>query len=61
MSLPGSIENLITSIETILNGWEKEDQILALSESISVITGETINIRLKEAQACCCLPDGCGA
>lgn len=41
---------LATSIETILNGWEKEDQILAISESIRALTEEAINIRLKEVR-----------
>ncbi len=41
---------LTTSIETILNGWEKEDQILTLSENIRTLTEEVINIRLKEVR-----------
>lgn len=41
---------LATSIETILNGWEKEDQVLAISENIRTLTEEVINIRLKEVR-----------
>lgn len=41
---------LATSIETILNGWEKEDQVLAISENIRALTEEAINVRLKEVR-----------
>lgn len=41
---------LVTSIETILNGWEKEGQVLAISENIRALTDEIINIRLKEVR-----------
>lgn len=41
---------LVTSIETILNGWEKEDQVLAIYENIRALAEETINIRLKEVR-----------
>lgn len=41
---------LVASIETILNGWEKEDQVLAISENIRALAEEVINIRLKEVR-----------
>lgn len=41
---------LVILVEAILSGWEKEDQIQALSENIRALTEETVNARLKEAR-----------
>ncbi len=41
---------LVILVEAILSGWEKEDQIQALSENIRILTEETVKARLKEVR-----------